>query len=230
MVSLDSSVVARLDYHGERFELFVDPNLAYLYKQGHKINLSDILAVEEVFKNARKAERHSVDTIKKVFGTEDIFQIASKIIKEGEISLTTEQRAKLLEEKTKKIVNIISRECIDPRTSAPHPPQRIEKAMKEAKVSVDIFKEPEAQIDNIINALRLVLPLKFEKTKIAVRVPPEFAQKAYGTLKEYHIKKEEWGDDGSLIALIELPVGLQGDFYNRINKITGGKAETKLIK
>ncbi|VVB65902.1 Ribosome maturation protein SDO1 [Candidatus Gugararchaeum adminiculabundum] len=230
MASLDTALVARLDYGGKRFEILVDPKLGYDYKVGKKKDLLNILVVEEVFENARKGERHKSEDVKKAFGTEDIYKIAEVILQKGDLALTTEQKRELLEEKTKKIVAIIARECINPQTGAPHPPQRIENAMNEARVHVDPFKAPEAQLEGIVSALRPLLPLKFEHIKVAVRVPPEFAQRSYGVLKERGIQKEEWQKDGSLIAVVEMPAGLQGEFYDRINKLTSGKVETKVIK
>lgn len=230
MVSLDKAVVARYDAEGHHFEIFVDPDMAYLYKTGQKQDLNNILVVEEVFENARKGERHTEQAIKKAFQTTDIMKIAEVILRKGEVPLTTEQRKRLLEEKTKKIIAVLARECVDPRTGAPHPPQRIEKAMGEAKVHIDPFKSADAQIDEVLKSLRLILPLKFEKVRIAVRISAEHAQKAYGTLKEFHVTQEEWQSNGSLIAVVEMPAGMQGDFYNRINKMTGGSVETKILK
>ncbi|MEM3399720.1 MAG: ribosome assembly factor SBDS, partial [Candidatus Micrarchaeia archaeon] len=33
MVDLDKAIIARLDVKGEHFEILVDPDLAYMYKQ-----------------------------------------------------------------------------------------------------------------------------------------------------------------------------------------------------
>jgi ribosome maturation protein SDO1 len=230
MVALDKSIIARLESHGERFEILVDSNLAYLYKIGKKTDLANVLAAEEVFKDARKGDRHKSDAIKKAFGTEDIFEITRKILMDGEIQLTTEQRKKMMEEKHRKVVAILARECVDPRTGAPHPPQRIEQAMEEANVRIDPFKDAEAQVDLVIKELRILLPLKFEKVRIAVRIPGDIAVKAYGSLKEFGIHKEEWQKNGDLIAVVEMSAGLQGDFYDRINRATAGRVETKIMK
>ncbi len=230
MTSLDKAIVAHYDFGGERFELFVDPDLALLYRTGQKKDLINLLVVEEVFKDARKGERHTEQVLKKAFQTTDVMKIAEIILQKGEVPLTTEQKKKLLEEKRKKIVAILARECVDPRTGAPHPPQRIDKAIDEARVHVDPFKSAEAQIDDVLKALRPLLPLKFEKVRIAIRIPAEHAQKAYGALKEFHLTQEEWQTNGSLIAVVEMPAGMQGDFYNRINKLTSGAVETKILK
>jgi len=230
MVSLDRAVVVKLDFGGERFELFVDPDAAYLYKTGQKKDLLNLLVVEEVFKDARRGERHTEAELRKAFQTTDLMKITEIMLAKGDVPLTTEQKKRLLEEKTKKIVAILARECVDPRTGAPHPPQRIEKALEESKVHVDAFKSADAQIDEVLKALRLILPLKFEKVKIAVRIGPEHAPKAFGILKEFHVTQEEWQGNGSLIAVVEMPAGMQADFYNRINKATAGTVETRIVK
>ncbi|MEM4554569.1 MAG: ribosome assembly factor SBDS [Candidatus Anstonellaceae archaeon] len=230
MASLEKSILAHIDINGERFEIVVDPDLAYLFRTGQKKEIANILTVEDVFKNFRKGERHTTASLQKAFGTTDISKIAERILKNGEIQLTAEQRKKMLEEKKRQIIVIIARQAIDPRTGAPHTQLRIEQALEEAKVHIDAFKDATEQIDDVIKALRPIIPLKFEQVKVAVKVPPEFAQKIYGTLKGYGIQKEEWTSDGSLIVVIEMPAGMQGEFYDRINKLTSGRVETKLLK
>jgi len=65
---------------------------------------------------------------------------------------------------------------------------------------------------------------------IAARIPAEFAPKAYMHLHHFTVKKEEWAKDGSLIAVIEIPAGLQDELYNELNSFTRGAAETKILK
>jgi len=230
MATLDTAIVALYEFGGKRFEILVDPEKRRMYKEGKKPDLANVLVVEEVFENARKGERHKSGDIQKAFGTQDIFKIAEIILKKGELQLTTEQKKKMQEEKRKKIIAILARECIDPRTGAPHTQLRLEQALEEARVNIDPQKEAEAQLEDVIKELRLILPMKFEKVKVAVRIPAQYASRAYGTLKEYNVGQEEWQKDGSLIAVVEMPAGLQGEFYDRMNKLTGGSAETRILK
>lgn len=230
MVSLEKAIIAHYDFGGKRFEILVDPDLAQAYKTGKKKEVANILAVEEVFKSARKGDRHKSSDIQKAFGTQDIMKITETILHKGEIQLTTEQKKKMLSEKKKKILAIIAREAVDPRTKAPHTLLRLENALEQAKVSIDPFKEAEAQVDDVVSAMKLIIPIRFEKAKIAVKVPPEHAQRIYGVFKEYGIKKEEWTSNGSLVVVVEIPAGIQGEFYDRINKMTGGNIETKKLE
>jgi len=230
MASLDNSITAHMEIGGERFEVMVDPDLALAYRLGQKKELNNVLTVEEVFKNFRKGERHTTSALQKAFGTTDVFAIAERIVKNGELALTTDQKRKMLEEKKKQIVAILMRECIDPRTGAPHTQLRLEQSMDAARVHIDGFKDAASQIEEVMKALRPIIPLKVERVRVAVKVPPDHAQRVYGTLKGYGIQKEEWARDGSLIVVLEMPAGMQGEFYEKINRATAGAVETKLMK
>lgn len=230
MASLENSITAHMEISGERFEVMVDPDLALAYRTGQKKEINNVLTVEEVFKNFRKGERHTSSALQKAFGSTDIYAIAERIIKNGELALTTDQKRKMLEEKRKQIIAILMRECIDPRTGAPHTQMRLEQALEASRVHIDGFKDANSQIEEVMKALRPIIPLKVERVRVAVKVPPEHAQRVYGTLKGYGIQKEEWARDGSLIVVLEMPAGIQGEFYDRLNRATSGAAETKLMK
>lgn len=230
MASLEKSITAHMDIHGERFEIVVDPDLSYQYRIGQKKELNNVLTIEEVFKNFRNSERHTSSALQKAFGTTDIYAIADRILKRGEIQLTTDQKRKMLADRKKQVIAFLARECIDPRTGGPHTQLRLEQALEESRAHVDAFKEVSEQIDDIIKAMRPIIPMKFERVKIAAKVSPEFAQRIYGMLKGYGIQKEEWTRDGSLVVVIEMPAGAQGEFYDRLNKATAGSAETKIVK
>ena len=140
MVDLDDAIVARLETHGETFEILLDPKVFDLVKQGKKFDIVDYMAVEDVFKNASKGTRPPEDKIKEAFGTEDIAEIAAKIVEKGEIQITAEQRKEMLEAKKNQVIAYIAANAINPQTHTPHPPLRIELALEEAKFHVDPFK------------------------------------------------------------------------------------------
>ncbi len=231
MVKLEDAVIAKLETHGERFEVLVDPDLAWDFKLGKIKDISQVLAVEKIFKDARKGDKASEELMQKIFGTSDPLEVAEKIIRKGEIRLTAEQRRKMYEAKKKQIITIIARNAINPQTKTPHPLHRIEKALEEAKVHIDITKSVEEQIPNILKALRPIIPIKFEKKTIAVKIPGEYSGKAYSVVKNYgEIKKEEWGKQGEWIFLIELPAGIVDEFFRELNAVTKGSVETKILE
>lgn len=230
MTTLDKAIIADITVNGERFEVYVDPEMANMYKEGRKPDTKNILVVEEVYSDAKKAEKAKSQAVQKAFGTSDIMHILEIILKKGNLQLTTEQRKKKVEEKYKQIVSILMRETIDPRTNAPHTQARIEEALEKAKIRVDPFEDARNQLSSILKEIRIIIPLKFEKLKIAVKIPPEYAHRSYGLLKVWGIQKEHWANDGSLIAVVEIPAGAQGEFYDKINKMTSGNNETKILE
>ena len=116
--------------------------------------------------------------------------------------------AKEREEKRRQIINIIHVNAIDPKTGLPHPAQRIENAIEEAKVHIDENKSAEDQVEGILDKLRPIIPIKFEKKKMQVILPPKYASQSYHVIKSYGEHKEEWLGDGSLRVVIELPAGI----------------------
>ncbi|MFQ5836771.1 MAG: ribosome assembly factor SBDS, partial [Candidatus Bathyarchaeia archaeon] len=158
-------------------------------------------------------------------------KIASIILKKGTLQLTTEQRKQLVEDKRRQIVSFISHQCVDPKTNLPHPPMRIEQAMKQIHFSIDPFRDVEEQAREVIKLLRPIIPLKIEQVSVAIRIPPEYASKAYGTVKGFGvIKREQWQADGSWSATVEMPAGLYGPFLEKLGKITRGNLEAKMVK
>jgi len=223
-------VIAKYSVNGEEFEIFVDADLAYEYITGKRSDPLSVLEVDEIFKDANKGERQSKEKIEKAFNTTDLAKIVAIILKNGNVPITTEQRNKLLEEKKKQIIAIISRNSIDPRTNAPLPMQRVENAMEQAKVSIDPFKSASDQVDQIVKKISMIIPIKFAVAKVEVTVPASYANRVYSLLKQYGLKSEKWLNDGSLLAVVEFPAGLQSEFYDKLNSLAQGNAETKLLE
>ncbi|RAP51624.1 MAG: rRNA metabolism protein, partial [Methanosphaera sp. rholeuAM270] len=197
MVNVDDAVIARLESYGERFEILVDAELAADYKRGEDINIEDVLAVEEVFKDAHKADKASEENMMKAFETTDALEVADIIIKKGNIQITANQRKKMQEEKTRQVITKISQEAINPQTKLPHPPKRIEKAMEEAKVHIDPMKTVEEQIEPTVKAILTKIPIRIEKVQVAVKIPGTYAGKSYSVITQYgKLIKEEWENDG----------------------------------
>ncbi|WP_456367374.1 ribosome assembly factor SBDS [Thermococcus sp.] len=230
-ISVDKAVIARLKTHGETFEILVDPYLARDFKEGKDVPIEEILATPYVFKDAHKGDKASEHEMEKIFGTSDPYEVAKIILRKGEVQLTAEQRRQMLEEKKRYIATIIHRHAVDPRTGYPHPVDRILRAMEEAGVHVDLFKDAEAQVPKVIKAIRPILPIKLEVKVIAVKIPGDYVGRAYGEVRKFGtIKREEWGSDGSWMFLIEIPGGVEEEFYEKLNALTKGTAITKLIE
>lgn len=230
MIPLDHAVVARLDSFGERFEILVDPHKAALVRQGEQIDIEEVVAALNVFGNSSKATRASDEALMKVFHTTEFGAIARRIIEKGEIHLTADQRKQMVEEKRRQVITFISRNAVNPQTGHPHPPQRIEMAMEEARVNIDPFKHVEEQVKETVKALRPILPIRFEELRLAIKIPPDFAARAYGDIAAAAtMEKDEWLKDGSWVCVVRIPAGIQGEFYDLINKLSKGEGQVKIL-
>lgn len=196
-----------------------------------KVDLNEILAYPAIYKDARKGDAASEQDLHKTFGTTDIIKIADRIIKEGEIQLTTEQKRRMIEQKKVQIANIISKKGINPQTNTPHPPQRIINAMEQVGVNIDPFIDAELQVDKVLKSIRAVLPIKFQKVLIQLKIPPQFSGNAFTILKNSgEVVKEEWLNDGSLLVNVEVMAGIQEELFQKLSSLTHGSFESKVLK
>lgn len=231
MVSIEDAIVAKYESHGETFEILIDPKAVQLMKEGKEINLIDYLVIDTIFKNAKKGTHPLEEKVKEIFGTTDPIAVAKAIVLKGEVQLTTEQRHIMQEAKRKGIISHIARNAINPQTGGPHPPARIEAAMEEARVRIDAFKPVEVQVKDVVDALRPLLPIRFEQIKIATHLSGEDYGRCYEDITHFgKLLKEEWQKDGSWIGLVEMPAGMQGEYLDRLNAKTRGNVQTKIIK
>ena len=231
MVNVDDAVIARLKTQGHSFEILVECANALAIKEGKSVDMRDVMAAMQIFSDAHKGLVASEHAIKQIFNTIDVNEVANQIIHKGEIQLTQEYRENLREEKRKQIIAIIHRNGVDPKTHLPHPPQRIQNAFVEAKFHVDEFKPVQSQVQDALKVLRPILPIKFEVKEIAIKIPPEYAPKCYSTVKMFStILREEWQTNGNWVAVVEIPGGMESDFYDKLNKICHGNVESKVLK
>ncbi|HLC73987.1 MAG TPA: ribosome assembly factor SBDS [Candidatus Nanoarchaeia archaeon] len=228
-MNVEGSVVARIKKGNEKFEILVsDCEKALKFKDGN-IPLDSILVTNDIFKDVKKGLHASEHEMKKIFGTDDNNDVAKIILLEGEILLSTEYRNKLNGEKKKQIINLIHRNAIDPKTNRPHPPQRIEAAIEEAKVNINFNKPAEQQIQEIVKKISVVLPIKYEIRKIEIKIPSNYAGKCFTMIKNRaKVLSDQWMNDGSLFLVIEIPAGMQSDLFDDLNKLTQGNIETKI--
>ncbi|MBD3361537.1 ribosome assembly factor SBDS [Candidatus Woesearchaeota archaeon] len=216
----------------DNFEIVVDPDKAMQFKKGIG-DIRDVLVYPKIFSDAKKGMSAPENRLKAVFGTEDTNEVAKKIIKEGEVQVTAEYRNAQVQQKKQRILNIIQKNGVDPRTNAPHPLTRIEAAIDEAKIKINEHKTAEEQVQEILKKILPIIPIKFVKKEIQLTIPAQYTGKSYQTVKQTgKILKESWNSDGSWTGLIEIPGGMEQELYDKLNNITHGTitAEVKEVK
>ncbi len=233
MISLDEAVTARLESHGARFEVLVDPDAALAITRGEfEGDLEDVIAAEDVFEDASRGDRPAENDLEEVFDTTDPLEIIPEVIKRGEIQITAEQRREMQEQKRRQLIDHIARNAVNPQMdNAPHPPDRIESALEEAGFRIDPMEPVESQVDEALDMLRPVIPIRFDEVTVAVQVPADHAGSAQARIREFgELDNEEWQADGSWIGVLTFPAGMQQEFYDLVNEVTSGAAETRIIK
>ncbi|MCC6011103.1 MAG: ribosome assembly factor SBDS [Desulfurococcaceae archaeon] len=223
-------VIAKYEAKGHRFEVLVNPDLAIKLKEGKSISIDDVLVSDFIYKDAKKGLKASPEAMREVFGTDDPRTVALEIIKRGEIQLTAEQRRKLIEEKRAQVLNLIAKNAVDPKTKLPIPLKRLELALEQARVTIDPFKPAEQQLESIVTQLAKVIPIKIARAYIVVKIPSEYAGRGIKALQSMGtVKKTMWLSDGSLQVELEIPAGLQQELIDRVNAITKGTGEVKVV-
>jgi ribosome maturation protein SDO1 len=218
----------RLTAEGNKFEILVKPDPALEYKLGKRTDLSGVLVSDEIYSDANKGSRAAGEKLVKYFKTTDHIQIATQILSKGDLSLTTEQRRKMVEDKKKQIIQYISKNFVDPKTHIPHPVMRIESALGEVRLIIDPFKPAEDQAKNVVDALRRILPLKSEILLLTVTIPSQFSTQSYNLLKTAGtFKGDQWLADGSLRVMLEINAGMKSSLLDRIGSISKGTAQVQ---
>lgn len=255
-IDLGGFIIGRLEKSGRTFEMLMDPEKAwdakkYLreeinrrLKAGKKSRLTVQEVIDDpnipleliyesfaVFEDLRRGKRATDGDMEAVFETSDGRVVGAHIFLDGEIHWTKAQREEEVNKKMKQIITIISKNAINPQNNKPHPVQRIEKAIEEADVKIDMMKNAEEQVEDVVKKLRAIIPIRMEQAEIAIKIPASFTAKGYNVVASMaQIKKEEWQSDGSWVSVVSLPAGLQMELIDKLNKLTHGRVQTKLLQ
>ena len=230
MVSLEDAVIARLETGGHRFEILVDPNEAQAFKEGDEIDWEDSIAVDGIWADSAKGERSPEYILDDIFESSDLIEIYKKILTEGTIQLTSEQKKEMIDKKKKQILSHIVANAMNPQTGGAHPPQRIENAIVEARYNFDPIRSVEKQVEDIVAKIRPLIPISFEKVKAALKIPAIYVGKCYGQISGLGtIENEEYQNDGSWIGIVKMSAVSYNELENLLGSITKGAAELKII-
>ena len=222
--------IVRYSHQGEKFEILVKPDPALDYKLGKKKDLSGVLVSDDVYTDSGKGTKPSSEKLSKAFNTEDQAEIAKVILQKGDLNLTTDQRRKMVEEKKKQIVTFIVQTYVDPKTHLPHPPLRIEQAMKDGRISIEPQKNVDEQVKDVVEKLRSIIALKSENLQLEITIPAQYASQSYAVLKSVgSLKNVEWQNNGSLKAILEIPAAARPNVIDRLGSITKGSATVEVM-
>jgi len=210
------------------FETMVDLDAAMRLKRGEQISISDVIRDNAIYLDQKKGMRAGAPELQNVFGTADFALVVEQIVKKGAVEDNQEFREGSLEKRKKQVVDFLVRNAIDVGTRRPFLPEMLSNSIRDAGIKIE-DKPVETQINDIVDKLKKVLPIKIETKKIRIKLPAMHTGRVYGFLKEYK-ERENWLENGDLVMVLNIPVGIQMEFYDKLNAATQGSAVTEEVR
>jgi len=165
---------------------------------------------------------------------EKIHAEAAKIVLEkGYLKLPKNVRDKLIEQKMGEILRYIQKYAINPATSAPYPPTKLEEAFKKALakgINIDPLMDTREVIPIVIKYLQDIIPIRLELIITKIRIPPAYTGQLYGKILQFAtMKNQKWLEDGTLEAELEVPAGVFLRLTNLLTETTRGTVKLEII-
>ncbi|MBU0760210.1 MAG: ribosome assembly factor SBDS [Nanoarchaeota archaeon] len=218
-----TNVEARIRIKGKHYEINVDLDEALKIKNNQG-DITSALQSPQIFYDLKKGTIASQSDLQEAFGTSDIYEVAKKIIHQGEVQKTQEYRDEEREKKIKQVMNLILKNATD-QNGRPYTEERIKSAIDQVHFNFD--KRPaEKQMQELISKLKEVIPIKIETKRVKLIIPAQHTGQIYGFLQEYK-ESEEWLSNGNLQVVMNIPAGLLMDFYDKLNSITHGAIQSE---
>jgi ribosome maturation protein SDO1 len=216
-------VTARAKIKGKHYEILVDLDEALKVKNG-KGDVAKAMDSNSIFMDLKKGDIAKSKDLEDAFGTSDVYEVARKIITSGEVQKTQEVRDSEKEAKIKRVIDLLIKNAVD-QHGRPYTAERITRAINESHYAFD-SRAPEQQLPDILAKLQTIIPIKIETKRVKLVIPAQYTGQAYALLKEYK-ESEEWLSNGNLQAILNIPAGMQLDFYDKLNHITHGAVQSE---
>ncbi|MCH7568555.1 MAG: ribosome assembly factor SBDS [Nanoarchaeota archaeon] len=212
------NIEARIKIKGKQYEISVDVDEALKVKKGIG-DVTNALNSNAIYYDLKKGTVASQSDLQDAFGTINLHEVAEKIMKSGEIQKPQDYRDAERETKVKQVIDLILRNAVD-QNGRPFTEERMRRAVDEVHFNFD-NRPAEQQMYKLIHKLKEIIPIKVETKKIKLIIPARFTGQVYGLLKDFK-EKEEWLPNGDLQTIINIPAGMQLDFFEKLNSITHG--------
>ncbi|MBE5729074.1 ribosome assembly factor SBDS [Candidatus Parvarchaeota archaeon] len=180
---VEDKVIAKLQIKDKRFEIWVDCDKAMDIKNGKSNDIESALLVDKVFKDAKKGE--VAGNLKDHLKTDDVYQAALKIIKEGEVQVSAAYREKQIGALKNRIIDEIVSTAIDATNNLPIPRKRIELALEQVHYNFDLKKPEKMQVEELIGKLKSILPLKIGEFSYITEVDPQYSSVVLSAVKRF---------------------------------------------
>ena len=219
-------VEAKLRVKSKHYEISVDFDEAMKVRTGTG-DVIRALNSSGIFYDVKKGDVASKADLMEAFGTAETNAIAKVIMQKGEINKPQEFRDAERENKIKQVMTLLIRNAVD-QHGRPYTEDRLKRAIQEVHFNFD-NRPADRQMPELLEKLKLVIPIRVETKRVKIIIPARFSGQVYGLLKDYK-ESEEWLSNGDLQAVMNIPAGMQIDFYEKLNNITHGAVVSEELK
>ncbi|ETV81536.1 SBDS family rRNA metabolism protein, variant [Aphanomyces astaci] len=203
---LTNVAIVRLKKGGCRFEVACYKNKVVNWRNKIETQLDEVLQSHDVFVNVSKGKRATADDMRKVFGTDDVDEVAKLIIDLGELQVSDGERAAFNQSLFQEIATIVAEKCVNPESNRPYPFSVIERAMKEIHYSLIPNRSAKQQALEVISKLQDHMPITRAKMKVQVSVPAKDGKAMKKYLEQHNaavLEQKGTSDVLRLICLID---------------------------
>ncbi|XP_013385789.1 ribosome maturation protein SBDS-like [Lingula anatina] len=221
---LTNVAVVRMKKAGKRFEIACYPNKVTSWRNKVEKDIEEVLQTHAVFLNVSKGQLAKAEDLQKAFGTDNQEEICLKILAKGELQVSEKERQGQLESMFRDIATIIADKCVNPDTKRPYTVTMIEKAMKDAHISVKPSKSTKQQALEVIKELKEFKGINIERAQMRLRIAiaAKDAKKLKDKLKNLSKSVESEESDGDELEMVIL---IDPGCYREIDDLV--KTETK---
>ncbi|RHY90363.1 hypothetical protein DYB35_009784 [Aphanomyces astaci] len=219
---LTNVAIVRLKKGGCRFEVACYKNKVVNWRNKIETQLDEVLQSHDVFVNVSKGKRATADDMRKVFGTDDVDEVAKLIIDLGELQVSDGERAAFNQSYVavfhvlvepflpherhtcslfQEIATIVAEKCVNPESNRPYP-----RAMKEIHYSLIPNRSAKQQALEVISKLQDHMPITRAKMKVQVSVPAKDGKAMKKYLEQHNaavLEQKGTSDVLRLICLID---------------------------
>jgi len=204
---LTNVAVVRLKKGGKRFEIACYPNKVTSWRNKIETDIDEVLQTPLVFTNVSKGQGAKVDDLKAAFGTDDQKKICLEILSKGELQVSEKERSANLESTFRDIATVVADKCVNPDTNRPYPVTLIERAMKDAHISIKPTRSTKQQALDVIKQLKESNALNIQRAqmRLKISIPAKDGKKVREKIKKLasKVEVEEFTDDLEMVFLVD---------------------------
>eukprot|EP01156_Anaeramoeba_ignava_P020778 Anaeramoba_ignava/c17111_g1_i1.p1 GENE.c17111_g1_i1~~c17111_g1_i1.p1 ORF type:complete len:183 (+),score=70.42 c17111_g1_i1:25-573(+) len=176
--------IVRYKIKKKKFEILTKPGTVLNYRN-NKCKLNDVLESDAIFLDHRALTQASNQDLISAFGTDDKNACIITILDKGELNLSSNERKEKTDKKKAEIINYIHKYFVDPKTNQSHPIVRIENALVDAKVNVDMNQPVEEQMTEILKKLPGILSVKKVEIEAILKIPHKYLGQSQGIIRKW---------------------------------------------